>query len=143
MKVYLGADHAGYKLKKRVRHFLETNDMDYEDLGTDSEKLVDYPEYAKRVAKKVVRDKGSRGILICGTGTGMVIAANRFKGVRAVAVSDSYSSRMSRFDNDANVLALRGRGFLFKDVEKIMKIWFKTKFSKIPRHKRRIKKLDK
>lgn len=142
MKIYLGADHAGYKLKEKIKKYLEINGADYEDLGTDSEKRVDYPDYAKAVARKVVRNKG-RGILICGTGTGMAIAANRVKGARAVAAYDLYSAKMSRFDNDSNILALRGRNFLFKDIVKIMKVWFKTDFSKMARHKRRLLKLDK
>ena len=143
MKVYLGSDHAGYKMKEKIKGLLDVWGIPYEDLGTDSEKPVDYPDYAKLVAKKVVGDSGSRGILICGSGTGMVMAANRVKGIRAVAAYDSYSAKMSRFDNDANVLGLRGRKFLFKDSEKIIKIWLGSKFSKMVRHKRRIKKLDK
>lgn len=142
MVIYLGADHAGYKLKERIKVFLEANDINYEDLGTDSEKSVDYPDYAKVVAGRVVKDKGSRGILICGTGTGMTIAANRIRGIRAVAAYDFYSAKMSRIDNDSNILALRGRNFRFKEIEKIMKIWFKTSFSKVVRHKRRVEKLD-
>lgn len=143
MKVYLGADHAGYKLKEKIKGVLDMSGIPYEDFGTDSEKPVDYPDYANIVSEKVVRNKGSRGILVCGTGTGMVIAANRNKGIRAVVAYDLYSAKMSRFDNDANVLALRGRKFPFKEVEKIVKIWLKTKFSNMVWHKRRIRKLDK
>lgn len=143
MKVYLGADHAGYKLKEEIKGWLEKKNIPYEDMGTYSKAPVDYPDYAKIVSEEVVKDKGSRGILICGTGTGMTIAANRIKGVRAVAAYDSYSAKMSRFDNNSNILALRGRKFVFKEIEKIMKVWFGAKFSENLRHKRRIRKLDK
>lgn len=143
MKIYLGADHAGYKLKEKVKSLLDAKGIPYEDVGTHSSNPVDYPDYANAVAERVVKNKGSRGILICGTGTGMAIAANRVKGSRAVAAYDSYSARMSRVDNDSNILALRGKRFPFEEIEKIIKIWLKTDFSNSLRHRRRIRKLDK
>jgi ribose 5-phosphate isomerase B len=142
-KIYLSADHAGFKLKERIKRFLDKKKIPYEDLGTDSLKSVDYPDYAKKVAKKVAKEKNSRGILICGTGTGMAIAANRFKGVRAAAAYDIYSAKMSRVDNDANVLGLRGRFFPFEKIKKIISIWLKTPFSGKSRHRIRIQKLEK
>jgi len=142
-KIYLGSDHAGFRLKEKIKKYLEKNNLDYEDLGTNSIERVDYPDYAKKVSKKVVSDKDSRGILICGTGTGMVIAANKIKGIRAVAAYDSYSAKMSRLDNDTNVLALRGRFFSFDKTKKIISVWLKTSFSKKERHKRRIKEIEK
>ena len=142
-KIYLGSDHAGYELKNKVKRFLLKKKIPYEDLGTDSEKSTDYPQYAKAVSQKVSKDRNSRGILICGTGTGMVIAANRKKGIRAVAAYDTYSAKMSRFDNNTNVLCLRARKFPFFSIKNIMNVWLETPFSKESRHKRRIEKLDK
>jgi ribose 5-phosphate isomerase B len=102
---------------------------------------VDYPDYAIQVAEKVAEDKNLRGILVCGTGTGMTIAANKVKGVRAAAAYDAYSAKMSRIDNDTNVLGLRGRFFPFRRVKKIIHIWLETPFSGKDRHKRRIQKI--
>jgi len=142
-KIYLGADHAGFKLKEEVRRFLQLKKIPFVDFGTDSADPVDYPDYAKKVARAVIKDKKSKGILICGTGTGMAMAANRIKGARAVAVYDNYSAKMSRLDNDANILCLRARQFRSEKAKKILDIWLKTDFSKKQRHKRRIRKLDK
>tara|TARA_Y100000034_G_scaffold99583_1_gene122464 strand:- start:123 stop:545 length:423 start_codon:yes stop_codon:yes gene_type:complete len=139
--IYLGSDHAGFKKKEKIKRLLDKLNQKYEDLGTDSEKSVDYPVYARKVGKAVVKNK-VKGILICGTGTGMVIAANKIKGVRAVVAYDNYSAKMSRYDNDANVLCLRARQFSFEKTEQIIKTWLKTKFSNIPRHKRRIKEIE-
>lgn len=141
--IYLGADHAGFKTKEKLKIFLDKKKIPYEDLGTNSEDSVDYPDYAKKVAKKVANEKDSRGILVCGTGTGMVMAANRIRGARAVAAYDNYSAKMSRIDNNANILCLRGRNFDFKKIKSITNTWLNTKFSKKLRHKQRIKKLDK
>ena len=141
VKIIIGADHAGFNVKARLKKYFDRKKIKYEDLGTYSLDGVDYPDYAKKVARKVVKDKNTRGILICGTGTGMIIAANRIKGVRAVAAYDNYSAKMSRNDNNANILALRGRYFPYKKIQSIVNIWLNTKFSGKSRHKRRIKKL--
>jgi len=141
-KIYIGSDHAGFELKEKIKKYLKERRLRFEDLGTYSSESVDYPDYAFSVAKKVAREKNSKGILICGTGTGMVIAANKVKGVRAVAAYDKYSAEMSRLHNDANVLALRGRFFLFKKIKEIVSVWLTTRFSKKARHKRRINKIS-
>lgn len=141
-KIIIGSDHAGFKLKERLKKHLDGEKISYEDVGTHSLKSSDYPDYAVKVARKVVKDKRNGGILICGTGTGMVIAANKIKGIRAVAAYDDYSARMSRHDNDANVLGLRGRLFPYKKIEKIVSIWLKTPFSAEKRHKRRLEKIN-
>jgi len=141
MKIIIGSDHAGYKVKEKIKKFLGKHDIDYEDVGTDSEKDVDYPDYAKKAAKKVAQSKNILGILICGTGTGMTIAANKIKGIRAVAAYDEYSAKMSRNDNDANVLGLRGRNFPYTKIEKIIKVWLSIPFSGKKRHIRRISKI--
>lgn len=141
MKVILASDHAGFRLKEKVKAYLKRKKIEFEDLGTDSPKSVDYPDFAIRAAKKVAENKDYRGILICGTGTGMVIAANKVRGIRAVAAYDAYSAKMSRVDNDTNVLGLRGRFFPFEKIEKIISVWLKTPFSSEPRHKKRLKKI--
>ena len=144
MVIYLGADHAGYSLKELIKkHFIKKK-IDFIDMGAYSDKEQDdYTDIAFKVAKKISQHKNSKGILVCGTGTGMVIAANRIKGIRAVAAYDKYSAEMSRKDNDSNIICLRGRETNFSRELKILDYWLDSKFSNIPRHKRRIKKLDK
>jgi ribose 5-phosphate isomerase B len=141
LKIIIASDHAGFKLKERIKHYLERKKIEYSDLGTDSLDSVDYPDFAIKVAEEVVKDKNSRGILVCGTGTGMTIAANKVRGARAVAAYDGYSAKMSRVDNDTNVLGLRGRFFPFEKIKKIINIWLNTPFSGESRHKQRIKKI--
>lgn len=141
MKVILASDHAGFKLKEKIKAYLKRRKIEFEDLGTDSRKSVDYPDFAIRAAKKVAGNKNYKGIFICGTGTGMVIAANKVRGIRAVAAYDTYSAKMSRVDNDTNVLGLRGRFFPFEKIKKIISVWLKTPFSNKPRHKKRLKKI--
>ncbi|MBA7541215.1 putative sugar phosphate isomerase YwlF [subsurface metagenome] len=141
MRVMLASDHAGLRLKEKVKKYLARKKIECEDLGTSSFKSVDYPDYALKVAEKVAKNKNTRGILVCGTGTGMTIAANKVKGIRAVAAYDVYSAKMSRIDNDTNVLGLRGRFFPFEKMKKIITVWLDTPFSGEKRHKRRIKKI--
>jgi ribose 5-phosphate isomerase B len=141
MRVIIASDHAGLRLKEKVKRYLKRKKIKYEDLGTESFTSVDYPDYALKVAEKVVKNKNTRGILVCGTGTGMTIAANKVKGIRAVAAYDAYSAKMSRIDNDTNVLGLRGRFFPFEKIRKIITVWLDTPFSGEKRHKRRIKKI--
>ena len=141
MRVILASDHAGLPLKEKVKKYLAKKKIEYEDLGTESFISVDYPDYALKVAEKVIKNKNTRGILVCGTGTGMTIAANKVKGIRAVAAYDAYSTKMSRIDNDTNVLGLRGRFFPLEKIKKIITVWLDTPFSGEPRHKRRIKKI--
>jgi len=142
MEVIIASDHAGFKLKEKIKKYLEIQDIEYRDLGTDSLDSVDYPDYALKVAEHVTKNKNRRGILVCGTGTGMTIAANKVKGIRAVAAYDVYSAKMSRVDNDSNVLGLRGRFFPYQKVKKIINVWLNTPFSGKQRHKRRIKKIS-
>jgi len=141
--IYLGADHAGFRLKEKVKKFLDSKGTEYKDLGAlKLEKKDDYPDYAFKVAKAVSKNKGSKGILFCGTGTGEVIAANKVKGIRAAVAYDDYSTKMSRVDNDANILGIRSRSFSENKAKKIISLWLKTKFSGAARHKRRIKKIS-
>ena len=141
VKIIIGSDHAGFNLKEKLKKYFDKKKIKYEDKGTYSLERVDYPDYAKKVARRIVKDKNARGILICGTGTGMVIAANKIKGVRAVVAYDNYSAKMSKKDNDANILTLRGRYFPYKKTQQIVNTWLNSKFSGKSRHKKRIKKI--
>ncbi len=143
MKVILGADHAGFELKEKIKKYLSEENIPYQDMGTHSTDPVDYPEYAFKVAEKVAenQDKGYRGVLICGTGTGMSIAANKVRGIRAAAAYDAYSAEMARNDNNTNVLGLRGRKFPFSKAKRILSIWLKTAYSNEERHNRRLEKI--
>jgi ribose 5-phosphate isomerase B len=141
--VIIGSDHAGFKTKQRIIKTLANKGYTIVDVGTFSEEHVDYPQYAAEVAKAVAGDKSVRGILICGTGTGMVIAANKIKGIRAAFAFDDFGAKMAREHNDANVLALRGREFPATKAAKLAELFLKTEFSDDARHKRRIAQLTK
>lgn len=141
MKVVLGSDHGGYHLKEEIKSVLKDLDVDIEDVGCDCTDSVDYPDYALSVAQKVASGEAERGILICGTGIGMSISANKVKGVRCAVVTDTYSARMSREHNDANVLALGERVVGPGLAADIVKIWLETEFSG-GRHSRRVNKIN-
>lgn len=140
MKIFTASDHGGYKLRKVIIGYLRDLKKDVEDLGTDSEESVDFPDFARKLCSKIIKGK-SCGILICGTGIGMSIAANKYKGIRAALCSDVYSARMSREHNDANVLCLGGRVIGEELAKEIVKVWLESKFSGDKRHKRRLKKI--
>ena len=141
--IYIGADHAGFSLKEKIKNYLDKNNIEHEDLSGKGNKNDDYPDFAFKVAEKVSKNKNSRGILICGTGTGMVIAANKVKGIRAAVAYDNYSARASREHNNANILCLRGRNFHENKNLQLVKIWLNAKFSKVKRHERRLRKITK
>jgi ribose 5-phosphate isomerase B len=141
MQIGLASDHGGFELKEAVKAFLKSIGAEPIDLGTFSEDSVDYPDFAAQVAEKVSTGRLERGILICGTGIGMSIAANKFRGVRAALVNDLYSSRFSREHTDANILVMGGR-VVGKDVAKeIVRIWLETPFAG-GRHQRRLEKIE-
>lgn len=141
--LYIASDHAGFALKEYLKHFLSKRAVCIEDLGAHSfKKTDDYPDYALTLAKKIAPNSSHRGILICGSGQGMCIAANRNKGVRAALAWDKKSAVASRHDDNANILCLAGRMLTRKQAEKIILIWLFTEFSGFARHKRRLKKLD-
>lgn len=139
MKIVIGCDHNGFGLKQALLKSA-LKGVRVEDLGVFDENPSDYPDIAFRVAEAVSEGKVDRGILICGTGIGMAIAANKVKGVRAAAVSDVYSAKMSRKDNDANVLCLGGRVLGWGLAAEIVKAWLKEEFEG-GRHQRRIEKI--
>jgi ribose 5-phosphate isomerase B len=140
LRVILGSDHGGLRLKQEIKGLLEEMGIPYEDAGCDCESSVDYPDYARPVAEKVAAGEFDLGILICGTGIGMSIAANKVKGVRCAVVSDEYSARMSREHNNANILAL-GERVVGPDLARsIVRAWLTTEFQG-GRHERRVRKI--
>jgi ribose 5-phosphate isomerase B len=140
MRIAIASDHAGFHLKDEVKKVLDTLKIVYEDLGPENTESVDYPDFARKVAEAV--QEGKRGILICGTGIGMSIAANKFKGIRAALCNDVYSAQMSREHNDSNILIMGGR--VLNDnsqLPDIVKIWVQTEFQG-GRHQRRLDKIN-
>ena len=142
MKIAIGSDHAGFKAKEIIKAFLERKKIAVKDFGAYSEESVDYPDYAYPVADAVAKGEFDRGILICGSGVGMTIVANRVKGIRAVLAYDTYTARQSREHGDANILTLAGRKMTRAKADKIVAVWLKTKFSGKERHLRRIRKIE-
>jgi ribose 5-phosphate isomerase B len=137
----IASDHAGFALKEHLKTVLERLGVPYEDLGTHSEAPCDYPDFAHRVAAAVGSGQAERGVLICGTGQGMVMAANRHKGVRAALPHDEATARLSREHNDSNVLALGGRVLSPEHAEAILKVWLETPAIG-GRHAVRVAKID-
>ncbi len=137
MKVALGCDHAGYPLKGVVAACLERLGHEVLDEGTFSGESCDWPEFAEKVARRVLAGEAGRGIAICGTGAGMAMAANKLPGVRAAACNDLYTARYSRFHNDANVLTMGARVIGPGVAEEIVEIWMETPFEG-GRHSRRL-----
>jgi ribose 5-phosphate isomerase B len=140
MKVALASDHAGYAEKERLKPLLEELGLEVEDLGTVSEESVDYPDYARRVAEAVAAGEASQGLLVCGSGTGMAIAANKVHGVRAAVAWSEETARLARQHNDANVLAIGARTTPEGDIPKIVRAWFNTPFDG-GRHAGRVEKI--
>jgi ribose 5-phosphate isomerase B len=138
--IALGADHAGYGLKEALKAWLINHGYQVLDLGTHSTESVDYPDYAALVAESVVDHKVERGLLICGTGIGMSMVANKVPGVRAALCGDLYTARMSREHNDANVLELGGRLMGTDMAADIQQAWLQTEFA-AGRHARRVEKI--
>lgn len=139
--IYLGADHAGFNLKEEIKKYLTELGYEYEDLGNQIlEPIDDYPDFVLPVAKKVVETDG-RGILICATGIGMSIAANKIKGIRAALCWNDFTAKESREHNDSNILCLGGRLLDLETAKKIVKIWLETEFTGDERHVRRLEKI--
>lgn len=140
MKIALASDHAGYREKERLKPLLRDLGLEVEDLGTVSEESVDYPDYARRVAERVARGDAEQGILVCGSGTGMAISANKVAGVRAAVAWSEEVARLARQHNDANVLALGARTTPPEEIAKIVRAWFETEFE-AGRHAARVEKI--
>lgn len=141
MKVAIGCDHAGIELKEQLIVLLEKMDIEQLDEGTNTPDSVDYPDFGEKVSLAVAGGKADRGILICGTGIGMSIVANKIKGIRAALCSETFSARMSRLHNDANVLVLGGRVIGKALAEEITRVWLETTFDG-GRHAKRLDKIS-
>jgi ribose 5-phosphate isomerase B len=140
-RIALGADHAGFALKEALKAWLIDHGYQVLDYGTHSPEPVDYPDYASPVAEAVADQKVERGVLVCGTGIGMEITANKVPGVRAAVCSDLYTARMSREHNDVNVLTLGGRLMGQEMAVDMLKMWLETDFAG-GRHQRRLDKIS-
>ncbi|OGQ94867.1 MAG: ribose 5-phosphate isomerase B [Deltaproteobacteria bacterium RIFOXYA12_FULL_61_11] len=141
MKVFLGSDHRGFPLKRALHEHLLHKGVFCEDLGCPGTEAADYPQYAAAVARAVVATPGTRGILVCGSGLGMSIAANRWKGIRAALVHDVLSAKRSRQHNDANVLVLGGDFVAEALAIELLTTWLETPFEGA-RHQRRLERID-
>jgi ribose 5-phosphate isomerase B len=140
MRVTIGADHAGFRAKEALKAELDLLGIECQDVGTHSEESCDYPDFAKRVAEAVSGGLSDRGVLVCGTGIGMAIAANKVSGVRAAVCHNTESARLSREHNDANVLALGSRLLSVEEMKVILRMFLQTEFAG-GRHERRINKI--
>ena len=141
MRLAIGSDHAAFREKQILIKYLDKLELKVLDFGTDSEDSVDYPIFGQKVAKSIINNIADRGIIICGSGIGISIAANRFKGIRAALCSSEFHAKMSRKHNDSNVLALGSRTTEIDLLKKIVKIWLETDFEG-GRHQNRLNMLD-
>ena len=139
-KIFIASDHAGFDLKEMIKKYLSKKRLTFHDLGPENDKSVDYPLYAHNVAKKVKVNKNNVGILICGSGTGMNITANKHKNIRAAQCFNLKSTKLSRLHNDANIITLGSRLISKKNALNFVGVFLKTKFEG-GRHLRRIKKI--
>jgi ribose 5-phosphate isomerase B len=139
-KVCIASDHAGYKLKENIKDFLIDKNVSIFDLGPMSESSVDYPDFAKKVSNRVKINKSDVGILVCGSGTGMAICANKIKGIRAAVCYNTKSTRLSRLHNNANIISFGSRLIKKSIALKLVSIFLKTKFEG-GRHSRRVRKI--
>ena len=140
MKIAIAADHGGFELKDSMVEYIKSLGNEVVDLGTNSADSVDYPDYAKKVCEEIQKGNSDLGILICGTGIGMSLAANKFEGIRAACVSDVYSAKMSRNHNNANVLCIGARVIGDEVAKLIIKTFLENEFE-AGRHKRRVDKI--
>lgn len=140
-KYFIAADHAGIDIKKYVKELFELKGHEVIDLGPNTKDRVDYPDYAEKVCQEVLKHEGSKGILICGSGIGMSMAANKFDGIRAALCHNEYSAQMAREHNDANVICLGERVSGYGMIENIVSSWCSSSFAK-GRHEQRVAKIN-
>jgi ribose 5-phosphate isomerase B len=140
--IAVGSDHAGYELKNQLIEHLKNRGYEVKDYGTYSEASCDYPDYAKQVANAVAGGEAEQGLLVCGTGIGMSMVANKVKGIRAAVLSDEFSAEATRSHNDANILCLGARVVDYAKAEKLLDIFLDTPFSAEEKHIRRIGKIE-
>tara|TARA_B100000902_G_C26951261_1_gene735935 strand:+ start:70 stop:495 length:426 start_codon:yes stop_codon:yes gene_type:complete len=139
-KIFISSDHAGFRLKEIIKIYLNKKKLNYWDLGPNNENSVDYPDFAHKLARKVKISKENIGILVCGSGTGMSIAANKHKNIRAAQCFNIKSAKLSRLHNDANIITLGSRLLSKKNALSCVGVFLKTKFEG-GRHLKRIKKI--
>lgn len=139
--IALGADHAGFKVKEELKAMLRQKGLQVLDVGTTSEESTDYPDYAVKVAQAVSSGKARQGVLVCGTGIGMCMAANKVRGIRAALVTDELTAEMSRKHNDANVFCAGARVLSGEKIRQLLEAWLSTPFEG-GRHERRVKKIN-
>ncbi len=139
-KIAIGSDHGGYELKEDLKGLLAELNYEIQDFGTENGNSVDYPDIAKPLAEAVASGKADAGILVCGTGIGVAMAANKVPGIRAANCHDQYTARMSREHNDANILTMGGRVIGKELAREIVKTWLSTTFAG-GRHARRVEKI--
>ena len=135
--IALGCDHGGFAIKEAIKKYLDESGIDYNDFGCYSEESVDYPVYAKKVADAVASGECEKGVLCCGTGIGISIAANKVKGIRAAVVTNEFCAEMTRRDNDANIIAMGGRVISEEQAVKFTRIFLETPFDG-DRHVKRV-----
>lgn len=140
-KIAIAADHAGYREKEKLKSTLDELGVVYDDMGTNSTDSVDYPDYARKVGEAVARGDYEQGLLVCGSGTGMAMAANKIRGVRAAVAWNEEIARLARRHNNANVLSLAARFQSDDEIKKIVKAWFDADFEG-GRHERRVEKIS-
>lgn len=138
--ILIASDHGGFRLKEEITDLFKEMSLEYEDLGTFTEESVDYPDFAEKVASKVSEGSAEKGVLLCGTGIGISITANKFPNVRAALVYDEYSAKMSKSHNNANILVLGGRTIEPESAKEMVKIWLDTPFEG-GRHQGRLDKI--
>ena len=139
-KIFISSDHAGFKLKETIKDYLRNKKVKFEDLGPKDDSSVDYPDYAHKVARKVKSRKSNVGILVCGSGTGMNIAANKHKNIRAAQCFNLKSTKLSRLHNDANIITLGSRLITKENALNFVNVFLNTKFDG-GRHLKRVKKI--
>lgn len=140
--IAIGCDHGGYELKQEIIAYLKEKNLEFKDYGCDSKESCDYPVYAKKVANAIVSGECEKGILICGTGIGISITANKIKGIRAALCHDTFSAQATREHNDANIVAMGARVVGAGLAIKIVDTFLNTEFSNDERHIRRIKQME-
>lgn len=140
--IAIGSDHGGYKLKEEIKKYLDEIGIEYKDFGTDSEERTDYPIYAEEVANSILRKECDKGILLCKSGCGMAIVANKFKGIRAGLVINENEAKFAKADDDINVITISGNNTSIEETIKIIRMWLGTEF-KGGRYQERIEMINK
>lgn len=138
----LGCDHGGYELMQEIIKYAKEKDIPFQDFGTFDDKSVDYPVYAKKVAKAILDETANMGVLICGTGIGISITANKFKGIRAALCTNTFMAQATREHNNANILCMGGRVTTKEEALEIFKTFYETEFSNDERHINRINQME-